>query len=258
MGAFYLLLMLQIYVGPTDLQEPIWATAKSFDSSRVPFCRGFYMSSRYEANGGGYLTDYPGADVNFLVRLGELTKTRVGTHVVVKLDSPLINNCPLLYMSDAGTMSLSLAEVVGLRQYLLRGGFVWFDDQWGTEAWAQWLLNMKLVLPGASIFDLPNTHPIFHMQYNIDGIWQMPNNGLWLMDEQGHRITSERGTDSAEASMRGMHDPRGRLAVIVTHNTDVADGAESAEQAGNEEFFQAFSHKSYALFINVMLYVLSH
>jgi len=70
------------------------------------------------------------------------------------------------------------------------------------------------------------------------------------------RNTSERGADSAEPHLRGIRDARGRLMVVMTHNTDVAD---SWEREGEDpEFFYQFSPDGYALGINVALYALTH
>ena len=57
---------------------PRFPTANSFDGY-FNFCRGMYYSDRREAGGQGWWTDYPAADVNFSIRLSELTKTRVST-----------------------------------------------------------------------------------------------------------------------------------------------------------------------------------
>ena len=55
---------------------PKFATSRSFDGS-FNFCRLYYTSDRSEYGGQGWWTDYPAADANFMIRLAELTKTRV-------------------------------------------------------------------------------------------------------------------------------------------------------------------------------------
>lgn len=247
----------QIYVGPADIPTPTWATDKDFGDG-VPFCRGYYTSVRYEANGGGWYTDYPGADINLLVRLGETTTIRPGKPVVVRLDSPLLLNCPLLYMSDVGTAHFSSAEVEGLRTYLLKGGFLWVDDFWGSEAWAQWVREIRRVLPDGPLLALGNDHPIFYQQYSLPGIWQQPTTGLWYLQDDGSQMTSERGDDSLTPHVRGLTDGKGHLVVLMTHNTDIAEGWEAAERAENVDYFRQFSYRSYALGINIVLYLLSH
>src|SRR5215211_343673 len=56
--------------------EPRFPVADSFDGS-FNFCRGMFYSDRREAGGQGWWTDYPAAEVNFTIRLSELTKTHV-------------------------------------------------------------------------------------------------------------------------------------------------------------------------------------
>ena len=84
--------------------------ADSFDGS-FNFCRGMYTSNRPEAGGQGWWTDYPDADINFSIRLSELTKTRVSkargdepNHLVVRLSDDALFQCPYLHMEDVGTM----------------------------------------------------------------------------------------------------------------------------------------------------------
>ena len=125
----------QIWAGPTDIDtSPRWATEADFDGSLI-FCRGYYEQGRYEEGVLGWYVDYPGADYNFLIRLSELTKTRIRrdtdrkpVYVVVRLDSPLLFRCPIIFLSDVGTIELKEGEVTNLRRYFEKGGFLWADD----------------------------------------------------------------------------------------------------------------------------------
>src|SRR5690606_24440994 len=74
------------------------------------FCRAMYTSGRREPGGQGWSTDYPDAELNFSIRLSELTRTRVprdsygqAEHVVVRLTDEALYQCPYLHMSDVGT-----------------------------------------------------------------------------------------------------------------------------------------------------------
>ena len=108
-------------------------------------------SVRQEASGIGWQTDYPYAEINLTTRLSELTKTRVsrdedGTpnFYVVRLTDDTLFNCPVLVASDAGTIGFQDNEPERLREYLLKGGFLWVDDFWGTEAWDHWASQIQL------------------------------------------------------------------------------------------------------------------
>jgi len=56
--------------------------------------------------------------------------------------------------------------------------------------------------------------------------------------------------------LRGIEDDAGRVIVVMTHNTDIADGWE--REGEDEDFFFEFSPKAYALGINIVLYALTH
>ena len=86
------------------------------------FCRGIYTSTRGEAGGQGWSTDYPDADLNFSIRLSELTRTRVKfdaegrpDYVTVRLTDDALFQCPYLHMEDVGTVTFSEREVEALR-----------------------------------------------------------------------------------------------------------------------------------------------
>ena len=69
--------------------------------------------------------------------------------------------------TDVGTAQFSPEEARRLREYLLKGGFLWVDDFWGTEAWLQWSSEMRKVLPEYPIVDVPPDHPIRRTMFNI-------------------------------------------------------------------------------------------
>ena len=227
------------------------------------FCRILYTSVRREPAGGGWRTDYPYGEINLMIRLSELTKTpvpfeaeRQPIHYVVRLTDAALFECPMTMASDVGTIGLSAAEAEQLRLYLLKGGFLWVDDFWGTAAWQQWTREMAKVFPASEypIEDVPMSDPIFGSQFIVTEVPQITNIGFWR--RSGGRETSERGADSIDAHFRAIRDARGRIMVVMTHNTDVAD---SWEREGEDPgFFYQFSPKGYALGINVLLYAMTH
>ena len=86
--------------------------------------------------------DYPQADTNLSIRLSELTKvpvsfdqTREPNHLVVRLTDEALFQCPFVMMTEVGATFLGDDEVERLREYLLKGGFLWADDFWGTREW---------------------------------------------------------------------------------------------------------------------------
>ena len=229
--------------------EVQWATPAHFDGS-TPFCRGYYDAVRTELNGDGWWTDYPRTDRNFIFRARELTKLNMGAAVVVRMDSPLLTRCPMLYMEDVGTIGLQESDINGLRAYLDRGGFLWVDDFWGTAAWDHWEMQFRKVYPNAIWRAMPSTHPIRSMLYSTPEIPQIPATGFWPT------TTSERGADSQYVNFRGMWDQRDRLIAVATHNTDIADAFD--EEYQDQAFWLEFGSKGRAVGINILLYALTH
>jgi hypothetical protein len=238
-----------------------FARADSFGHG-FNFCRAVYTSGRREAGGQGWSTDYPDAELNFSIRLSELTKTRVskdtdGTpeHLVVRLTEDALYQCPYLHMEDVGTAAFTEAEVLGLRTYLLKGGFMWVDDYWGTYAWQNWVSQLARVLPPSEypIEDITFDHPIFKTMFEVKALPQIPSIQFWRTSGGG---TSERGADSATPTIRGVSDRHGNLIVLMTHNTDISDAWE--REGEDPRFFYRFSPDGYAVGINVVLYAMTH
>ena len=158
--------------------------------------------------------------------------------------------------SDVGSLGFNDAEVQRLRLYLLKGGFLWVDDFWGTQAWRQWTGQIARVLPPTEypIEDVSSDDAILRSMFEVTEIPQITNIQFWR--GVGGQTTSERGVDSPHANLRAIRDRHGRIMVLMTHNTDVAD---SWEREGEDPgFFYQFSPHGYALGINVLLHAMTH
>jgi hypothetical protein len=230
---------------------------------RFSFCKLMFDSVRREPSGIGWSTDYPYAGINLMIRLSELTKTEVSmdaegepNHWVVRATDPALFDCPFLMATDVGTLGFTSEEVVHLREYLLKGGFFWVDDFWGTAAWQQWQSQITKVLSPAEypIVDIPISHPIFKSLHEMSKVPQVTNIQFW----RGTRgsTTSERGAETADVHFRGITDQHGRLMVVMTHNTDIGDSWE--REAEDPGFFYQFSPNGYALGMDVLLYTMTH
>jgi hypothetical protein len=236
------------------------ATPEDFDG-RFHYCRVVYRQA-FEGDGGSWRTDYPRADTNIMIRLSELTKTNVSfdqgrqpRNLLVNLGGDELFRCPVAVMSAPGSALISDMEAENLREYLLKGGFLWVDDFWGSYQWDHWVSQLRKVLPASDypIVDLPIEHPLFRTQFEVPTIPQIPNIGFFM--RSGGR-TSEQGQDSAVPHVRGIADRNGRLMMLMTHNTDIADAWE--REGDDPTYFMTFGPKGYALGINAFLYALTH
>jgi hypothetical protein len=223
------------------------------------YCRAAYRRNP-RGDGGSWLTDYPLADIDLSIRLSELTKIAVAVngageprHLIVRLNDEELYRCPVIFMQEVGSLLFSDDDAARLRDYLLKGGFLWVDDFWGSYAWQVWETEIRKVLPAAefSIIDVPPDHMLFHTMFDLKGVPQIPGIGTFLAGR-----TSERGADSAEVHARAIADARGRVMVFMTHNTDVSDSWEREGEDPN--YFRQFSVDGYRVAINVVLYAMTH
>jgi hypothetical protein len=242
---------------------PRFAPAE-FPDGDFTICRLMYTRVRSEEMGMGWATDYPYSERNLMTRMSELTKATISHEGeggdpntwVVRATDPQLFRCPYLVASDVGTIGLAPVEAAQLRDYLLKGGFWWVDDFWGSQAWEHWSNEIAKVLPPGEypITDVRLDDPLLRSLFTVTEIPQITNIQFWR--RWGGSTTSERGEDSREAHLRAIRDDHGRIMVLMTHNSDVAD---SWEREGEDPgFFYQFSPNGYALGIDVLLHAMTH
>jgi hypothetical protein len=248
--------------GSLGRAAPLWdryVTFDDFDGS-FQFCRLQFRNAT-NGDGDGLNVDWPRADQNLSIRLSELTRTPVSmdasdtpNSVLLTATMPEISHCPFVMMTEPGGAFFDDAEAAALRSYLLKGGFLWADDFWGSYAWTHWEGEIRKVLPSGEypIIDVPYDHALFHQMMTVPQGLQIPGIGYWSRTGG----TSERGSDSATPHIRAIADAHGRIMVLMTHNSDYGDAYE--REGDNHAYFERFSVPGYAFGINVLLYVMTH
>jgi hypothetical protein len=249
-------------VGSLAQGSPLWDRYVTFDDfdGAFQFCRLQFRNAP-DGDGDGWGVDWPRADQNLSIRLSELTRTPVSmdatdipNSVLLTASMPELSHCPFVMMTEPGGAYFDDEEATALRSYLLKGGFLWADDFWGSYAWSHWEGEIRKVLPSGqyAIIDVPYDHPLFHQMMTVPQGLQIPGIGYWSRTGG----TSERGADSAVPHIRAIEDERGRIMVLMTHNSDYGDAYE--REGDNHAYFERFSVPGYAFGVNVLLYVMTH
>lgn len=196
-----------------------------------------------------WYTDWPEGDRHLIMGLERLSNLRLESDArVVPVNDPKLFSYPFIYTSEPGQMVLSDTDALMMREYLNRGGFWFLDDFWGSREWRHFLTQIEKVLPGAEIRDIPMDHEIFHAFYDIEEIVQVPS-----LNYVYTGVVIEQ--DGFEAYCRGIWDDRGRLMVVINHNTDLGDAYEHADEPLYPHRFSGFA---YRLATNFIIYALTH
>ena len=175
-----------------------------------PGARAFGIARLKYGGGGDWYEDRTSL-VNLMRALKERTAIPVAgdREAVVEPGSPTLYQYPFVFACGHGNMKFTPAEVENVRRYLLGGGFLWVDDDFGIDP--SFRREMKRVFPDAPIVELPFAHPIFHSLYDFPG-------GLPKIHEH----------DGGPARAFGIV-VGGRLAVFYSYDCDLGDGLEDEE-----------------------------
>lgn len=161
-------------------------------------------------NGGGDWYSNPTA----LPNLSRFCNQMLGTNLdpdyaTVEVGSAEIFNYPFIHMTGHGNVVFSNAEAENLRNYLLAGGFLHIDDNYGIDPFVR--TAMKKVFPEQEFIELPFQHPIYRQKFTF-------KNGLPKIHKHDDKLAQGFGI---------LHE--GRLVCYYTYETDLGDGWEDQE-----------------------------
>jgi hypothetical protein len=224
------------------------ATGPSF--GEFTFVRTIY-DSPYRRRNSNWAVDFPEADNNFIVGLREWAGTNLKIaprpEQVPIMDDRLFDY-PLIYVVEPGYMELDDEQAKRLREYITRGGFIFFDDFWGEYEWENVREQFHKVLPEYEIKDLPLNHPIFHSYLDVEEVVQVPN----VYNAQRGE-TSEKG--GIVPHYMGIEDKNGRMVAFIARNCDLGD---AWEWINDPRYPVKYGLPAYKLGINVVIYAMSH
>ena len=215
-------------------------------------CPEFGGGNFFPLQGWGWATDYPGGDCKLMGAIHRLTGIRVhpNPHVMEILDKDLFK-FPFAYAVEVGGMLVDKEEAERLREYLLRGGFMYVDDFWGPDEFANFEEQISKVFPEYKMERLPLDHPVFHTFFDVDTVMQIPNRG------NGCRNDGQTWEDNRDRNpgIFGISDESGRLMVLVTYNSDLGDAWEYMDLPC---YPAKFSGAAYRMGLNFMIYAMTH
>ncbi|HMR88824.1 MAG TPA: DUF4159 domain-containing protein [Saprospiraceae bacterium] len=119
-------------------------------------------------SGGGDWYSNPTSLVNLAGFCNKFLNTNIDPeYAVVDVGSVEIFNYPFIHMTGHGNVVFSDSDAENLRTYLIAGGFLHIDDNYGMDPYVR--LAMKKVFPELSFIELPFSHPVYSQKYKIDG-----------------------------------------------------------------------------------------
>jgi hypothetical protein len=184
--------------------------------------------------------DYPEAGLHFSKILTELSKLQVNleeNEYIFTFTDPNLFKYPFAYLAEVGFMELSDEEVAGMREYLLRGGFLLVDDFRGTRDFRNLISHLKRALPEYEPKPLDETHPIFNCFFSIKPEDVRP---------------MYRGL---RPEFWGVEDKNGRLMMVINYNYDASD----YWQWSNDPFNPIEdTNNAYKFGVNYVFYALTH
>lgn len=161
-------------------------------------------------NGGGDWYANPTALKNLI----KFTNKNIGTnikekHKTVEASDPDVFNYPFIHMTGHGNVIFDNQEAENLRRYLIAGGFIHIDDNYGMDIYIR--SQLKKVFPELDLVELPKNHKIFNQSFEF-------KNGL-------PKIHEHNGNPAQALAI--IHD--GRIVCLYTFESDLSDGWEDKE-----------------------------
>lgn len=174
-----------------------------------------YQLAVLKYSGGGDYYANPTALPNLIDFCNTNLRTNISKEVpYVEVGSPDLFIYPMIHMTGHGNVVFSPGEAENLRNYLLSGGFLHVDDNYGMDEFIR--VELKKVFPNKELIELPFDHPVFHQKYDF--------NGLPKIHEHDGKRPQAFGI---------IHD--GRLVCLYTYETDLSDGWENPDVHNDSE-----------------------
>jgi hypothetical protein len=163
------------------------------------------------SGGNNWCNDYPDMERNFVLILREITSMKpiMGASNLVRFDDPELFKFPMVYLTEPGFWSPDDAEIKGLRDYMAKGGFVFFDD-FNDNQWNNFEAHFRRAVPNAEFFRLDSNNPIFDSFYKIDNLAIPYPSGNTRLTAEFYAVYKD-------------NDPNKAMWAIISYNSDLGD-----------------------------------
>jgi hypothetical protein len=174
-----------------------------------------YQVAVLKYNGGGDYYANPTAVPNLVKFANTQLNAGINEEVpYIEVGSPLLFTYPFVHMTGHGNVIFSNSERENLRNYLLGGGFLHIDDNYGMDEFIR--PEIKTLFPNVELVEIPFDHPIFHQSFDF--------NGLPKVHEH----------DDNRPQAFGIF-LEGRLSLLYTYESDLGDGWEDTSVHNDSE-----------------------
>jgi len=202
--------------------------------------------------GTSWTQDYPRADRHFVQALRRLTRLSVRS-VEQPANPDDLNdfyNWPWMNAGEMGDWKLTESEAATIREYLLRGGFMMFDDFWGPEEYARFDESMKLIFPDRPVVEMDSKDAIFHSVYDLDDRVQIL--GDWCVH---FSMQCQQRAVGTQAHWLGVYDDKQRVMIAISFNSDIGDAWEWAD---GPQYPEKMAGLAIRIGVNYVVYAMTH
>jgi hypothetical protein len=216
-----------------------------FTFVRLRWRAGTYGSRPAHPGVNFWAHEYPRAEQNLVEAIDFLTHVRIKIDgsLILGLDDPSLFKYPIAMLWEPGFWLMTDAEAERLREYLLKGGFVIFND-FEEEQWDNFAAQMRRVMPDGRWIPLDASHQIFNTFFEIPRI-DVPH-------AREHHLF---GFKPEYFGLFENNDPTGRMMAIANYNTNLA---EYWQMAGTGWMPIDPLNNAFKLGVNYVMYALTH
>jgi hypothetical protein len=177
-----------------------------FVTNFLLFASGQLTIARMHYDGGGDWYNDPDIVPNITKYLNETIQTKFSLEqIVVRPSDSIIFDYPFIFVTGHGNIHFSEREIQNLRNYLERGGFLYFDDDYGMDEAAR--REIKKLFPDKDLVELPSNHNIFHCFFSFSV-------GIPKIHEH----------DGKRPQAFAIFSGEGRIQLLYTYETNITDG----------------------------------